>query len=231
MASNVEDIPERLAAVRARLADAERAAGREPGEVALLAVSKRQPSAAIRAAAECGQRRFGESYLQEAVEKMEALAALDLEWHFIGPLQSNKTRDVAARFAWAHSLDRLKVARRLSEQRPDDLPPLQVCIQVNVSGEASKSGVTPGELPGLAEAVAALPRLRLRGLMTLPAPSDDPRMQRAPFRALAMALSDLRVEGFDVDTLSMGMSGDLEAAVAEGATIVRVGTDIFGARG
>lgn len=230
MTGNGHSIAENLTAVRGRIAEAERAGGREPGSVALLAVSKKHPAAALREAATAGQRRFGESYLQEALGKMEALADLDLEWHFIGPLQSNKTRAVAERFDWVHSVDRLKLAHRLSEQRPEGMAPLQVCLQVNVSGEASKSGVPPAELPGLAAAVAGLPGLTLRGLMAIPTPSDDPRLQRAPFRALAMALSDLRVEGLALDTLSMGMSGDLEAAIVEGATIVRVGSDLFGAR-
>ena len=230
MTGNGQSVAENLTAVRERIAAAERAAGREPGSTTLLAVSKKQPAAALRAVAEAGQRRFGESYLQEALDKLDALADLDLEWHFIGPLQSNKTRAIAERFDWVHSIDRLKLARRLSEQRPEGMAPLQVCLQVNVSGEASKSGVALADLPELAAAVSELPGLTLRGLMTLPAPSDDPRVQRAPFRALAMALSDLRVEGLAVDTLSMGMSGDLESAIAEGATLVRIGTDLFGAR-
>jgi len=225
-----DSIGARLAAVRDRIAKAEAAAGRPAGSVRLLAVSKTFPAAAVREAAAAGQAAFGENYLQEAAAKMAALADLALEWHFIGPLQSNKTRAVAERFAWVHGVDRLKIAQRLSDQRPDHLPPLHVCIQVNVSGEATKAGVAPEAAAELARAVAALPRLRLRGLMTLPAPQADPARQREPFARLRRLYEALRAEGLDLDTLSMGMTGDLEAAVAEGATIVRVGTGIFGQR-
>jgi pyridoxal phosphate enzyme (YggS family) len=198
--------------------------------VQLLAVSKTHPADVLRSAAAAGQRRFVESYLQEALEKIAALAGHNLEWHFIGPLQSNKTRPIAEHFAWVHSVDRLKVAERLSAQRPERLPPLNVCLQVNVSGEASKSGCTLTELPALAQAVAKLPRLRLRGLMTIPAPSEDPAQQRLPFRRLREAQEQLIAEGLELDTLSMGMSDDLGAAIAEGATLVRVGSALFGAR-
>ena len=209
-------------------------AGRNPANIHLIAVGKTFPAADLRALYELGQRDFGENYAQEFTEKHAILADCpDLVWHFIGPLQSNKTRSVAETFAWVHSIDRLKIAERLSEQRPEHLPPLEVCVQVNVSGEASKSGVTPAELSALAHAVAALPRLRLRGLMAIPEPVDAVdafAAQRAPFRRLRELQSALCAEGLVLDTLSMGMSHDLEAAVAEGATIVRVGTAIFGAR-
>ncbi len=219
-----------LARVNARIAAAEQRYGRAHGSVALLAVSKRQNAAAVRAAHAAGQRRFGENYVQEASVKMQALADLDCEWHFIGPLQSNKTRQVAEQFAWLHTLDRVKLARRLSEQRPATLPPLNVCLQVNISAEASKSGVAPVAVAELAAVVAALPRLRLRGLMAIPAPADELQAQRQPFARLRELLQTLRGTGLALDTLSMGMSADLEAAVAEGATMVRVGTAVFGPR-
>ncbi|MBB3142475.1 YggS family pyridoxal phosphate-dependent enzyme [Halomonas organivorans] len=222
-----------LAAARRRLEAALADAGRAPDAARLLAVSKTKPAAMIREAHRLGQRDFGENYLQEALDKQVELADLDdIVWHFIGPLQSNKTRDVAGHFAWVHSLDREKIARRLSEQRPDDLPPLNVCLQVNISDETSKSGVSLAELPSLAEAVMAMPRLRLRGLMAIPAPADDPIAQRTPFARLREALATLRQRFPEagLDTLSMGMSGDLEAAIQEGATQVRLGTAIFGAR-
>lgn len=196
----------------------------------LLAVSKTWPAERVRDAAAAGQQAFGENYVQEGVVKVEALAGLGLEWHFIGPLQSNKTRLVANSFAWVHSIDRLKIAERLSEQRDVHLPPLEVCIQVNVSGEESKSGVAPDDLPDLARAVAALPRLRLRGLMTIPEPTSDVALQRARFACLRQLRDQLNAGGLQLDTLSMGMSDDLEAAIAEGATMVRVGTAIFGSR-
>ena len=207
------------------------AANARPAEdVVLLAVSKTWPAEAVREAAAAGQRRFGENYVQEAGAKIAALADLALEWHFIGPLQSNKTRPVAENFHWVHTIDRLKIAQRLAEQRPAGLPPLQVCLQVNVSGEESKSGCAPEELPALAHAVAALPRLCLRGLMAIPEPSPDQALLRRRFALLRQWRDRLNADGLALDTLSMGMSHDLEAAVAEGATLVRVGTAIFGSR-
>ena len=203
---------------------------RDPDGVAVLAVSKTRDAGEIRAAAALGLRAFGENYLQEALDKIAQLRDLDLQWHFIGPIQSNKTRAIAAAFQWVHSVDRLKIAQRLSEQRPPELPPLQVCLQVNISGEASKSGVSLDELPALARAVLALPHLRLRGLMAIPEATNDVAAQHRAFAALCQALEALRKEAPNLDTLSMGMSADLEAAIAEGATMVRVGTDIFGAR-
>ena len=223
-------IPANLQAVHARIAAACKAVGRAPQATYLLAVSKTWPAADVREAARCGQRAFGENYVQEGVAKMDALADLDLEWHFIGPLQSNKTRQVAEHFAWAHTIDRLKIAERLSAQRPEHLPPLQVCVQVNVSGEASKSGVTPDEAPALAHAVAQLPHLRLRGLMAIPEPSEDEARLAAQFGVLRALFEELKAGGLPLDTLSMGMSHDLESAIAAGATLVRVGTAIFGAR-
>jgi len=210
------------------------AAGAGPG-LTLLVVSKTFPAGAVREAHAAGARAFGENYVQEALAKVQALADLraDLQWHLIGPLQSNKTRPVAESFDWVHTIDRLKVAERLAAQRPPGMPPLDVCLQVNVSGEESKSGVAPAEVPALARAVAALPRerLRLRGLMSIPEPTDDVAAQHAQHRRLRELLEALRAGGLALDTLSMGMSGDLEAAIAEGATIVRVGSAIFGRRG
>jgi hypothetical protein len=225
-------ITNRLQAVHQRLTNACTRAGRSADSVTLLAVSKTQPAEAVRAAHAAGQRAFGENYVQEGLAKIEALADLrpELEWHLIGPLQSNKTRVVAEAFDWVHSIDRLKIAQRLSEQRPAWAAPLQVCLQVNVSGEDSKSGVAPAGLPALAQAVAALPRLRLRGLMAIPEPAGDEAAQRLPHHALRELLEALRQQGLALDTLSMGMSADLEAAVLEGATLVRVGTAIFGER-
>ena len=213
-----------------RIASAAQAVGRQPTDVRLLAVSKTWPADSVREAAAAGQQAFGENYVQEGVAKVEALASLGLEWHFIGPLQSNKTRLVANHFAWVHSIDRLKIAERLSEQRDVHLPPLNVCIQVNVSGEDSKSGVAPAELAALAKAVAVLPRLRLRGLMAIPEPTSDVAVQRARFASLRALRDELNGAGYGLDTLSMGMSDDLEAAIAEGSTMVRVGTAIFGSR-
>ncbi|MEW5788260.1 MAG: YggS family pyridoxal phosphate-dependent enzyme [Pseudomonadota bacterium] len=219
-----------LQACRDRIATACAASGRGSDCARLLAVSKTFPAEAVREAHAAGQTRFGESYVQEALAKMESLADLDLEWHFIGPLQSNKTRPVAQRFQWVHGVDREKLARRLDEQRPNGMVPLQVCIQVNVSGEASKSGVAPVHALALARVVASLPRLRLRGFMAIPEPTPDMDRQRQAFRILADLLRQARHEGLELDTLSMGMSGDLESAILEGATIVRVGTAIFGRR-
>lgn len=219
-----------LQAVRSRIEGAAIAARRDPATVALLAVSKTWPADAVREAAAAGQGAFGENYVQEGVDKAAELGGLNLEWHFIGPLQSNKTRAVANAFAWVHSVDRLKIAERLSAQRDVHLPPLNVCIQVNVSGEDSKSGVAPDEARSLAHAVAALPRLRLRGLMCIPEPTDDAALLRSRFATLRTLKDALVVDGLALDTLSMGMSHDLEAAIVEGATIVRVGTAIFGTR-
>lgn len=223
-------IAENLVAVHARIDTACRAAGRERSSVQLLAVSKTQPMEAVALAAAAGQRAFGENYVQEGVAKQRALNGLGLEWHFIGPLQSNKTRDVAEHFDWVHGIDRLKLAERLSAQRPATLAPLDVCIQVNISGEASKSGCTPQEALALCRAVAALPRLRLRGLMAIPAPVGPGDDARAPYRALRELFDQARRAGLDLDTISAGMSDDLDAAVAEGSTLVRVGSAIFGAR-
>ncbi len=223
-----------LAQVQSRIAQAAAAAGRNVDSVTLLAVSKTQPAAAVREAALAGQRAFGENYVQEALDKIATLADLrsTIEWHLIGPLQSNKTRPVAEAFDWVHSVDRLRIAQRLAEQRPAGLAPLQVCLQVNISGEASKSGLALAEVAAVAQAVAALPaeRLRLRGLMAIPEPAGSMEAQRAPHRALRELLASLNDQGLALDTLSMGMSADLEAAVAEGATLVRVGTAIFGER-
>lgn len=228
-----------LQAVLARIDEATREHGRASGSVRLLAVSKTRPAADVRSAALAGQRAFGENYVQEGVAKVVELAASaglgerkenGLEWHFIGPLQSNKTRVVAEHFDWVHSIDRLKIAERLAEQRPLSLPPLSVCLQVNVSGEATKSGVAPDAVADLARRIAALPGLRLRGLMAIPAPAADFAAQRLPFRRLREIYEQLRADGLPLDTLSMGMSHDLEAAIAEGATLVRVGTAIFGER-
>lgn len=219
-----------LQAVLARIDAVARQYGRDPRDVALLAVSKTWPAACVRDAATAGQRAFGENYVQEGLEKIAELRTFGLEWHFIGPLQSNKTRSVAENFDWVHSIDRLKIAERLAEQRPGSLPPLSVCLQVNVSGEATKSGVSPAEAPALANAIAHLPRLRLRGLMAIPEPVDAFSAQRLPFRRLRELYEQLQADGLAMDTLSMGMSHDMEAAIAEGATLVRVGTAIFGER-
>ena len=225
-------IEAKLQQVQERIALACAAAQRPVQSVTLLAVSKTFDAEAVREAWAAGQRGFGENYVQEALAKIEALSDVrsTIEWHLIGPLQSNKTREVAAAFDWVHGIDRQKIAERLSAQRPSGLPPLQVCLQVNVSGEASKSGVAPAALLALAHAVAALPNLRLRGLMSIPEPAADVAAQRAPHRMLRELFDALRSQGLALDTLSMGMSADLEAAIAEGATIVRVGTAIFGAR-
>ena len=203
---------------------------RPESRILLLAVSKTRPAEDIRAAFEVGLSEFGESYLQEAVEKIHALADLPLTWHFIGPIQSNKTRPIAEHFQWVHSVDRLKIARRLQEQRPDELPPLQVCLQVNISGEASKSGADAAEVRPLAQAIAGMPNLKLRGLMAIPAATEDEEAQRQAFARLRSLLEALQSDHPDLDTLSMGMSDDLEAAIAEGSTIVRIGTALFGPR-
>lgn len=220
-----------LQAVHARIAAAAGKAGRSAGSIALLAVSKTFPPECVRAAYAAGQSAFGENYVQEGVAKIAALADLPLEWHFIGPLQSNKTRPVAERFDWVHSIERLKIAERLSEARGPERPPLQVCVQVNVSGEASKSGVAPGEVEALAQAVARLPNLRLRGLMAIPEPTGDMAVARQRFATLRALRDRLNADaGLQLDTLSMGMSHDLDAAILEGATLVRIGTAIFGER-
>lgn len=223
-------IADNITRVRAQIEAVCRAAGREPSSVQLLAVSKTWGGDAVCQAHAAGQTAFGENYIQEAVDKITALRDLPLEWHCIGPIQSNKTRLVAEHFDWVHSVDRLKIAQRLSEQRPAELPPLQVCIQVNVDGGENKSGVSPEELPALAQAVAALPRMRLRGIMTIPEPAETDEQMRA-VHAQAKALYEaLRQQGLPLDTLSMGMSADMAAAIAEGSTLVRVGTAIFGQR-
>ena len=220
-------LADNLSAISARIASAAQAAGRDPASVQLLAVSKTKPASAIREIHAAGVRDFGENYLQEALTKQQALSDLPLIWHFIGPIQSNKTKAIAEHFDWVHSVDRLKIAQRLSEQRPAGLAPLNICLQVNVSGEDSKSGCTPVDLPALAKAVAALPNLRLRGLMAIPEPTEDRATQEAAFASLRKLQEGL---GFGLDTLSMGMSHDLEAAIAQGATWVRIGTALFGAR-
>ncbi|OVZ59137.1 YggS family pyridoxal phosphate-dependent enzyme [Pigmentiphaga sp. NML080357] len=228
----MSSIADHLRAVRARMERAALACGRDPAHVSLLAVSKTFPPEAVREAYRAGQRAFGESYVQEAVEKLAGLEDLraDTEWHFIGPLQSNKARHVAAHFDWVHSIDRLKIAQRLSDLRPAGAADLQLCIQVNIDAQPTKSGVAPDEALELALAIQGLPRLRLRGLMCIPAPQQDPVRQREVFARLADLMHELNRAGLRLDTLSMGMSDDLEAAVAAGASIVRVGTAIFGAR-
>ncbi|MEZ5581012.1 MAG: YggS family pyridoxal phosphate-dependent enzyme [Candidatus Competibacteraceae bacterium] len=224
------DYAVRLHAVLGRIRAAEQRFQRPPGSVRLLAVGKTQPAAAIAALAAAGQRDFGENYFQEALDKMTELATLELEWHFIGPMQANKTRGIAEHFAWVHSVDRLKIAERLSAQRPDHLPPLNVCLQVNIDREPTKHGLDEAELAEVAHAVATLPRLRLRGLMAIPAPAAEFTAQRRPFAQLRKLRERLADAGLVLDTLSAGMSGDLEAAIAEGATLVRIGTALFGSR-
>jgi PLP dependent protein len=219
-----------LQATREAIAQAAKTAHRNVTEVRLLAVSKTFPAEAVREAYLAGQTAFGENYLQEALDKIDALRDLPLEWHFIGPIQSNKTRAIAENFAWVHSVDRLKIAERLSEQRPPHLPPLNVCLQVNVSGEETKSGVVPDGVGQLAQEIARLPRLKLRGLMSIPSPATDETAQRIPFAQMQTLLGQLNSQGMALDTLSMGMSHDYPAAILEGATIVRIGTAIFGAR-
>jgi pyridoxal phosphate enzyme (YggS family) len=227
-------IAENIAKTRLTIRQAAAQHGRNPASVLLLTVSKTFGAEAVIDAADAGQIAFGENYLQEALDKQQAVKTLRpdlaLEWHFIGPIQSNKTRPIAEHFAWAHAVDREKIARRLSEQRPPDLPPLNVCLQVNVSGEDSKSGVTPTEVLALAQAVATLPGLQLRGLMAIPEPAEDVESQRKPFALLRALQQQLTEAGIPTDTLSMGMSADMDAAIAEGATIVRIGTAIFGKR-
>jgi pyridoxal phosphate enzyme (YggS family) len=220
-------LADNLCATRARITNAAQAAGRDPASIQLLAVSKTKPASAIREIYAAGQRDIGENYLQEALTKQQALSDLPLIWHFIGPIQSNKTKAIAEHFDWVHAVDRLKIAQRLSEQRPAGLAPLNICLQVNVSGEDSKAGCAPADLPALAKAVAELPNLRLRGLMAIPEPTDDRAAQEAAFATLRQLQENLAL---GLDTLSMGMSHDLEAAIAQGATWVRIGTALFGAR-
>jgi len=226
----MQNIEKNLSQIHRQIEQAASACERDAGEISLLAVSKKKPADDIRNAYACGQRDFGENYLQEAEEKIQALADLEICWHFIGPIQSNKTRLLAQDFDWVHCVDRLKVARRLSEQRPDSKSPLNICIQVNVDQEQSKSGIGLDDIPELATQIAALPNIRLRGLMTIPAQRNDFESQRIPFARLRIALEQLNQRGFDCDTLSMGMTHDMAAAIAEGATLVRIGTAIFGER-
>jgi len=230
----MSSIAKNLQSVQQNIALFAEQAGRVPSSIQLMAVSKTFDAEAVLAAVQAGQRVFGENYLQEALDKIEAVRGLapdvPLQWHFIGPIQSNKTRPIAEHFDWAHAVDREKIAHRLSEQRPPALPPLNVCLQVNVSREDSKSGLAPDEVAGVAHQVAQLPRLRLRGLMAIPAPTDDVARQRAAFAQVRAVWEALRADGLALDTLSMGMSGDMGAAIAEGATIVRIGSAIFGAR-
>ncbi len=223
-------IASNLQAVHTAIAVAAHDAGRDVADITLLAVSKNFPAEAVRSAYHAGQLRFAENYLQEALDKMSALHELPLEWHFIGPIQSNKTRAIAENFPWVHSVDRLKIAERLSAQRPMHLPPLQICLQVNISAESSKSGASPAEVAQLATQIAQLPQLKLRGLMAVPAPSTDPHAQCKAFAMLRDLLARLNQQGLQLDTLSMGMSHDFPAAVLQGATMIRIGTAIFGNR-
>lgn len=223
-------VTENIANIETQLAQSAIRAGRRPGTVRLLAVSKKQPLDKVLEAADAGQRDFGENFVQEGLEKIRAAGRKDLVWHFIGHLQSNKTREVAESFDWVHSVDRRKIAQRLNDQRPAHLPPLNVCIQVNVDNESAKSGVAPAEVARLAHQIAKLPNLRFRGLMCLPAIRDGFEEQRKPFAVLRELMQTLNEEGLQLDTLSMGMSDDYAAAIAEGATIVRIGTALFGAR-
>lgn len=225
-----QNLPERVLEVRQRVARAAARAGRSAQSVTLLAVTKAQPAEVVRAAADLGLTQFGESYLQEALEKLDALQDRSLTWHFVGRIQANKTRGLAERFAWVHAVDRLKIAQRLAEQRPHHAPPLNVCLQVRLGDEAGKGGIAAGELPALARAVAQLPRLKLRGLMCIPPEESEVARQHAWFRELRRLYDALNAGGAALDTLSMGMSGDFEAAIEEGATIVRIGTALFGAR-
>lgn len=223
-------ISERLQAVRASIQQAATVAGRPPQEVHLLAVSKAHPASALREAYEAGQRMFGENYLQEALAKQDELADLAIEWHFIGPIQSNKTQAIAQHFDWVHSVDRLKIAERLNAARPPSKDPLQICLQVNVSNEETKSGLTPAAALTLAQEIQSLPALKLRGLMAIPAPTSDVQLQRTQFHQVRSLFQQLQQQGFKLDTLSIGMSEDFPAAIAEGATIVRIGSAIFGPR-
>ena len=224
----MNSIGESLRKVRSIIYHAELAANRAPGAVQLLAVSKTKPAADIACAYILGQRHFAESYLQEALKKQKELGAYDITWHFIGPIQSNKTKPIAANFSWVHSVDRLKVAKRLSEQRPDHLPPLNICLQVNISNEDSKSGISLNELPQLVQEINELPHIKLRGVMAIPAPQNNYEQQCLPYRELYQVVTRLNLSG--MDTFSFGMTGDLRAAIAEGTTMVRIGTAIFGVR-
>ncbi len=224
----MNDIKQRFNKINSQIRQAEYATGRNQHSVQLLAVSKTKPASDVASAYQTGQRHFGESYLQEALLKQQALAAFDITWHFIGPIQSNKTRSIAANFSWVHSVDRLKIAKRLSEQRPRHLPALNICLQVNISAEASKSGVTLDELPQLIDQLSALPNICLRGVMAIPEPASDYERQCQPYRQLYQAVKQLDITA--LDTFSFGMSGDLTAAIAEGSTIVRIGSALFGAR-
>ena len=226
----MHDIGAALNALRARIGEIERRYRREPGSVTLLAVSKTKPAQAVRAAVAAGQGAFGENHLQDAMTKVDALGGQGVSWHFIGAVQSNKTRPIAEHFDWVHSIERARIATRLSAQRPAGRNPLDICLEVDVSGEDTKSGVPPVDVEPLARLIRELPGLRLRGLMAIPRPAKDFEAQRIPFRLLREILDDLNAKGFGLDTLSMGMTGDLEAAIAEGATIVRIGTAIFGPR-
>jgi PLP dependent protein len=225
-----QNLPERIRTVRERMERAAATAGRSAHSVTLLAVTKAQPVGLVRAAADCGLTDFGESYLKEALDKIDALHDRALTWHFVGRIQANKTRPIAAAFAWVHALDRLRIAERLAAQRPAQAPPLNVCLQVNLAGEATKGGVAPAEVAALAAAVRALPRLKLRGLMCIPPEEREPARQRAWFRELHRLFASLNIAGVGLDTLSMGMSGDFEAAIEEGSTLIRVGTALFGPR-
>lgn len=228
--ANANNIASNLTRVREQIRQSCEQHQKNPEKVTLLAVSKTKPAEALREAWHAGQRDFGENYLQESLEKQAVLQDLEICWHFIGPIQSNKTRSIAESFQWVHSVDRLKIAQRLSDQRPDQLPALNICLQINISEEDSKSGITLAQLPELARQIARLPNLTLRGLMAIPAPAATPEAQRKPFQALQQALTQLQAEHPEMDTLSMGMSGDMDAAIAEGSTMVRIGTAIFGAR-
>ena len=230
MEPNTTTIASGLQKVRARIKSIAEKAGRQPEAITLLAASKTNPAESLREAFAAGQTIFGENYLQEALVKIEALSDLPIEWHFIGPIQSNKTKRIAENFAWVHSVDRKKIADRLSKDRPESLPPLQVCLQVNVSGEDSKSGVAPGEVFDLAAHIVNLPRLKLRGVMAIPELTKATALQRGQFRMLREPYDQLKQEGYDLDTISMGMSEDLDIAIEEGATTVRIGTAIFGPR-
>jgi hypothetical protein len=226
----MQNIEKNLNEIHARITAAALAAGRDPQSISLLAVSKKKPASDIRAAYRCGQSEFGENYLQEALQKIQELDDLDICWHFIGAIQSNKTRSIAEAFDWVHCIERIKIAQRLSDQRPATLAPLNVCIQVNIDHESSKAGIDLADVPELAQAITGLPGIRLRGLMAIPAPRQDFDQQREVFAGLAAALVDLQHRGIDCDTLSMGMTQDMEAAIAAGSTLIRIGTAIFGER-